>query len=118
MRDIVFNKLVSMHRMSDKQQLRKCLHSHSKTAIFFQYFVGTSDILLVQIACLSAYMYQQISKCTDKNSDKALWGGGGIAPCLPPLVIATGDNQCTHPTPDPLTSPICPFKSTALWTRP
>ena len=34
---------------------------------FFQYFVGTSDTLSVQVTCLSAYMYQQISKYTDKH---------------------------------------------------
>ena len=34
---------------------------------FFQYFVGTSDALSVQMTCLSAYMYRQISKYTDKH---------------------------------------------------
>ena len=33
---------------------------------FFRYFVGTSDALSVQSTCLSAYMYRQISQCTDK----------------------------------------------------
>ena len=37
----------------------------------YQYYVGTSDTLLVQMTCLLAYIYQQISKCTDKT----LWGG-------------------------------------------
>ena len=38
----------------------------------FQYFVGTStsDTLSVQITCLSAYIYRQISKCTDKTSKR------------------------------------------------
>ena len=57
----------------------------------FQYFVGTSDTLSVQMACLSAYMYRQISKYTDKfpNVPTKVWkgiigGGGGIAPPCPP----------------------------------
>ena len=37
---------------------------------FFQYFVGTSDTLSVQMTCLSAYMYWQIFKCTDKTPKK------------------------------------------------
>ena len=53
---------------------------------FFQYFVGTSDTLSVQMTCLSAYMYRQISKCTDKTPKKALLGGGGeqLPPPAPP----------------------------------
>ena len=66
---------------------------------FFQYFVGTSDTctLSVQMTCLSAYMYRQISQCTDKfpnvptnfqmyrqKSEKALLGGGGNCPPGPP----------------------------------
>ena len=49
-----------------------------RVCYFFQYFVGTSDTLSVQMTCLSAYMYRQISKCTDK-SPKRLYGGGGGA---------------------------------------
>ena len=58
---------------------------------FFQYFVGTSDTLSVQMTCLSAYY-----TCTDKfpnvptnfqmyrqKSEKALLGGGGAAPPPP-----------------------------------
>ena len=42
------------------------------------YFVGTSDTLSVQMTlCLSAYMYRQISKCTDKTLKKHYFGGGG-----------------------------------------
>ena len=51
---------------------------------FFQYFVGTSDILSVQLICLSANMYRQISKCTDKTPKKHYWGGGGSCPPAPP----------------------------------
>ena len=35
--------------------------------------------------CLSAHMYRQISKCTDKNPKKHYWGGGGSCPPPPPL---------------------------------
>ena len=53
---------------------------------FFQYFVGTSDTLSVQMTCLSAHMYRQISKCTDKNSKKHYWGGQlPPPPPAPPL---------------------------------
>ena len=47
---------------------------------FFQYYVGTSDTLLVQTTCLSAHMYPQISKCTDKTRKKHYGGGGGLTP--------------------------------------
>ena len=33
---------------------------------------------------LSAYMYRQISKCTDKTLKMHYWGGGAIAPLPPP----------------------------------
>ena len=63
---------------------------------FFQYFVGTSDTLSVQMTCLSVYMYRQISKCTD-NSEKALLGGGGGAvapsPAPPPPPPPSGSSH-------------------------
>ena len=49
---------------------------------FFQFFVGTSHTLSVQMTCLSAYMYRQISKCTDKSPKRHYWGGGNCPPCL------------------------------------
>ena len=55
---------------------------------FFQYFVGTADTLSVQMTCLSAYMYRQISKCTDKNPKKHYWGAA--APPAPPLATLMG----------------------------
>ena len=40
------------------------------------------------MTCLSAYMYRQISKCTDKTLKKHYGGGGGtIAPL--PLYLVT-----------------------------
>ena len=73
---------------------------------FFQYFVGTSDILSVQMICLSANMYRQISKCTDKTPKKHYWGGGAVAapapyPPPPPPPLAT----LVH---DPFIHPIHP----------
>ena len=56
---------------------------------FFQYFVGTSETLSVQMTYLSAYMYRQISKYTDKNSEKTLLGGGGQLPPPPPSGYAS-----------------------------
>ena len=53
---------------------------------FFQYFVGTSDTLSVQMTCLSAHMYRQISKCTDKTP-KGIIGGGGNAPPPPATLM-------------------------------
>ena len=49
--------------------------SHKNPWYFFQYFVGTSYTLLVQMTCLSAYMYRQ--------NEKHYWGE--IAPPPPPL---------------------------------
>ena len=57
-----------------------------KNCYFVQYFVGTSETLSVQLTYLSAYMYRQISKCTDKTPKKHYWGvGGGGAIAPPPL---------------------------------
>ena len=65
-------------------ELIKFSHFHIWNCHFFQYFVGTSDIFSVQMTCLSAYMYRQISKCTEKTpkkKKKSLWGE---SPCPPP----------------------------------
>ena len=57
--------------------------------VHFLHFVGTSDTLSVQMTCLSAYMYRQISKCTDKT--EALWGAiASPAPPPPPSGYASG----------------------------
>ena len=64
---------------------------------FFQYFVGTSDTLSVQITCLSAHMYRQISKCTDKNPEKSIIGGGSCPPA-PPSGYANGQHRAATET--------------------
>ena len=50
-----------------------------KTCYFFQYFVGNSDTLSVQMTWLSAYTYWKFFKCTDKTQKGiiVLGGGGG-----------------------------------------
>ena len=76
-------------RASGASELRKFRHFTFLNCYFFQYFVGTSDTLSVQMTCLSAYMYRQISKCTDKFSNvptklrKSIIGGQ-MPPCPPP----------------------------------
>ena len=63
---------------------------------FFRYFFGTSDALSVQMTCLSAYMYRQISKCTDKSPKRHYWGGGGAPlPPPPPSGYANGTDVIT-----------------------
>ena len=55
-----------------------------KNCYFFQYFVGILQKLCrYKMTYLSAYMYRQISKCTDKTPIKHYWGA--IAPPPPPL---------------------------------
>ena len=54
---------------------RKLLHFHIQNCYFFQYFVGTSETLSVQMTYLSAYMYR-------KNSEKNIIGGK-LPPCPP-----------------------------------
>ena len=52
-------------------ELRKFSHFYILKLLFLSiFFVGTSDTLSVQMTCLSAYMYRQISKCTDKTLKK------------------------------------------------
>ena len=93
-------------RASGASELRKFWHFTLLNCYFFQYFVGTSDTLSVQMTCLSAYMYRQISKCTDKFSNvptklrKSIIGGGGgsCPPAPPPSGYA---NACIHPPPPP-----------------
>ena len=74
---------VYVYASERSERARKFWHFYI-LKVLFQYFVGTSDILSVQIICLSANMYRQISKCTDKTLKKALLGGGAVAPLPPP----------------------------------
>ena len=95
-------------------ELRKCWHFTFLNCYFFQYFVGTPDILSVQMTCLSAYMYRQISKCTDKFSNvptklrKSIIGGGGgaVAPPAPPPPPLGYANDAFYPA-DSVNSRFC-----------
>ena len=88
---LTLSKCVCM-RASGASELRKFWHFTFLNCYFFQYFVGTSDTLSVQMTCLSAYMYRQISKCTENFSNvptklrkSIIGGGGGRGSCPPPL---------------------------------
>ena len=64
-----------------------------KNWYFFQYFVGTSNTLSVQMTCLSAYTYRQISKCIYRKTPKKHYGGGGGSPPPPPSGYASDNIQ-------------------------
>ena len=81
---LTLSKCICM-RANGASELRKFWHFYILICYFFQYFVGTSDTLSVQMTCLSAHMYRQISKCTDKIRKSIIGGGGGQLPPLPPL---------------------------------
>ena len=76
-------------RASEASELRKFRYFY----ILKLLFISTSDALSVQMTCLSAYMYRQISQCTDRfpnvptkvQTDIIGGGGGGqLPPCPPP----------------------------------
>ena len=70
--------------------------SHSKTAISFNVLLVLQKLCRYKWWYLSAYMYRQVSKCTDKTPKKHYWGGGGGQ--LPPLsgyASATNVSACT-----------------------
>ena len=69
-------------RASGASELRKFSHFYILKLLFL------SDTLLVQMTCLSAYMYRQISNCTDKTPKKH-YGGGGGGQLPPPPPLAT-----------------------------
>ena len=68
-------------RASGASELRIFFNFHILKLLFSQYFVGTSATLSVQMTFLSANMYRQISKCTDKTPKKHYGGGGGGGNC-------------------------------------
>ena len=81
---VTLSKCMCM-RASGASELRKFWHFYILNLLFLSIFCRTSDTLSVQMTCLSAHMYRQISKCTDKNPKKHYWGGGGAAaPSAPP----------------------------------
>ena len=84
-------------RASEASELRKFRYFYILKLLFS---VGTSDALSVQMTCLSAYMYRQISQCTDKFPNVPTKVrkdiiGGAIAPPAPPLATLMPRRYCT-----------------------
>ena len=76
-------------RLSGASELRKFWHFYILNLLFLlifcryiRYFVGTNDMLVGSHVPTNFQMYQQISKCTDKNPKKHYWGGS-CPPCPP-----------------------------------
>ena len=57
---------------------------HTKSAISFNILSVLQIFCRYKWYCLSANMYRQISKCTDKTPKKHYWGGGGGGAPPPP----------------------------------
>ena len=57
---------------------------------FFQYFVGTTDTLSVQMTCLSAHVPTNFQMYRQKSEKALLGGGGGQLPPPPPSGYANG----------------------------
>ena len=66
-------------RASGASELRKILYFHILKLLFLSIFCWYFSYFTY----LSAYMYRQISKCTDKTPEKYYWGAGKFPP--PPL---------------------------------
>ena len=84
-------------RARGASELRKFWHFYILKLLFLsifcryiRYFVG------IQMTCLLAHMYRQISKCTDKTPKKHYWGGGAVAP-PPPLATLMTDILSIQP---------------------
>ena len=75
---------------SGASELRKVLNFLILKLQFFQYFVGTSDTLSVQMTCLLAYMYRQIPNVPTKLRKSIIGGGGQLPP--PPSGYASEED--------------------------
>ena len=74
-------------RASEASELRKFRYFYILKLLFLSIFCRyISDALSVQMTCLSAYMYRQISQCTDKFPNVPTKVRKDIigAPCPPP----------------------------------
>ena len=78
---IILRKLLYM-RASAASELRNICIFTFKNCYFFQYFVGTSETLSVQMTYLSAYNVPTDFQMYRQNSEKAV--GGIISPPPPP----------------------------------
>ena len=81
----------------------------SKNCYFFQYFVGTSDTLSVQMTCLSAHMNRQILNVPTKLR-KSIIGGRGAIAHAPAPPMATLVHQSSH-----LNLIVLSCKGISLW---
>ena len=86
---LTFIKKIFIYYASELRNFR--IFTFTLKLLFFQYFVGTSDVLSVQMTCLSAYRYRQ-------NSEKALWRGWGQLP-LATLVFSLTTSSPYGPPP-------------------
>ena len=81
---LTLRKFMYIMRASRASELENLCIFTFKGCYFFQYFVGTSETLSVQITYSSAYTYRQISKCRPIYTNKTPKSIGGQLP--PPLL--------------------------------
>ena len=109
-------------RASGASDLRKLSHFHIRKLLFLSIFCWYFRYTLsVQMTCLSANMYRQISKCTDKTLKKHYWGAI-IAPLPPPPPPPSGYANGRVPSGGldtySLSSQVRPpQKSCLMWTK-
>ena len=93
-------------RASGASEHRKCWHF----AISFNILLVLQKLCRLQMTYLSAYMYRQISKCTDKTLKKTLLGA--VAPLPPSDYASEREARQARASPPPkIWSTICFFKS-------
>ena len=89
-------------RASEASELRKFWYFYILKLLFLSIFCRYIRYFSVQMTCLSAYMYRQISQCTDKFPNvptkvrKGIIGGGGGAIAPPPplaTLMSTSNNR-------------------------
>ena len=94
-------------RLSGASELRKFWHFYILNLLFLLIFCRYIRYTLsVQMTCLSAHMYRQISKCTDKNPKKHYWGGS--CPPAPPLATLMRGAAAAPQAPIPAPAPRAP----------
>ena len=81
-------------RASGASELRKFSHFYILKLLFPSIFCWYTDTLSVQMSCLSAYMYRQMSKCTDKTPKKHYWGNPPPPPLATLMILITFRQWC------------------------
>ena len=76
-------------RASGASELRKLSRFYIIKLLFLSIFCRYFRYF-VQMTFLSAYMYRQVSKCTDKTSEKHYGVGEAVAPLPPPPPPSSG----------------------------